>query len=438
MKYIICITASFLQILAVERGSGHLVIGDKNELIESGSSESDSSSDLSDNESVPSKTVVKFKTKLLELDSQGKETNKLKYTEFRCMRHKELESVKSPGNCKRPVQRYNAAIIRINHAEKQDKYNITKLNLTHNHEVSKELFDHDANEATRPKDNEPEIIEQQSQSQIIKFAELLEMILINKKTTKLIMAKKSKCLESMILLDGNKFPKRSILLYNDLRDSCFQFLDYFDEDGFEMLRSVIHSIDTNCFCAKCKCPIVDENHDSITCDYCYKEVISNVPRDFCRSTSRKKEVDSEKSDNEEKKEWQEELAEETKPVGQVAFDQDALVKLCGSQRKLKGFDSIELLEVGVSEIVRNSRSEVIKQITSDYRHPFNKDYLGSTSMKTNNVPYLAKVAIQRGIEGVRIMSSFFTLLGLGLGPAMAELITMILSIFFPINCSLFT
>ncbi|RNA06182.1 hypothetical protein BpHYR1_029388 [Brachionus plicatilis] len=78
------------------------------------------------------------------------------------------------------------------------------------------------------------------------------------------------CLESMILLDGNEIPKRSILLYNDLRDSCFQFLDYFDEDGFEMLRSIIHSIDTNWFCEKCKCPIVDENHDSIACDYCYK------------------------------------------------------------------------------------------------------------------------------------------------------------------------
>ncbi|RNA02112.1 hypothetical protein BpHYR1_046489 [Brachionus plicatilis] len=37
-----------------------------------------------------------------------------------------------------------------------------------------------------------------------------------------------------------------------------------------MLRSVIHSIDSNWFCEKCKCPIVDENHDSIACDYCYK------------------------------------------------------------------------------------------------------------------------------------------------------------------------
>ncbi|RNA06734.1 amiloride-sensitive sodium channel subunit [Brachionus plicatilis] len=55
----------------------------------------------------------------------------------------------------------------------------------------------------------------------------------------------------------------------------------------------------------------------------------------------KKEVDSEKSDNKEKEERQEELADETKPVGPVAFDQDALVKLCASQGKRKGVDSIE-------------------------------------------------------------------------------------------------
>ncbi|RNA42162.1 Adenylosuccinate lyase [Brachionus plicatilis] len=55
----------------------------------------------------------------------------------------------------------------------------------------------------------------------------------------------------------------------------------------------------------------------------------------------KKEVDSEKSDSEEKEERQEELADETKPVGPVAFDQDALVKLCDSQGKRKGVDFIE-------------------------------------------------------------------------------------------------
>ncbi|RNA33596.1 nucleosome-remodeling factor subunit BPTF [Brachionus plicatilis] len=132
---------------------------DKNEFIESSSSESDSSSDMSDNESVPSKTVQRT--------------------------------------------RFDAKV-----SKKQKKQD---------------------NEATAPKDHEPEIIEQQSQ---------------NSKTINTV--------------------------YNDLRDSCFQFLNNFDEDGFEMLRSIIHSIDTNWFCEKCKCPIFDENHDSIACDYCYK------------------------------------------------------------------------------------------------------------------------------------------------------------------------
>ncbi|RNA27487.1 hypothetical protein BpHYR1_050256 [Brachionus plicatilis] len=64
------------------------------------------------------------------------------------------------------------------------------------------------------------------------------------------------------------------------------------------------------------------------------------------ATEELREVVSEKSDNEEKEERQEELADETKPVGPVAFDQDALVKLCGSQGKRKGVDSIELFDVG--------------------------------------------------------------------------------------------
>ncbi|RMZ99182.1 proline-rich PRCC, partial [Brachionus plicatilis] len=96
----------------------------------------------------------------------------------------------------------------------------------------------------------------------------------------------------------------------------------------------------------------------------------------------KKDFDSEKSDNEEKEETQEELADETKPVGPVSFDHDALVKLCGSRGKRKGVDSIELLDVG----------------GNDYRPSSNKDYLGSSSRKTHHVTHIAKMAIERNQE----------------------------------------
>lgn len=135
----------------------------------------------------------------------------------------------------------------------------------------------------------------------------------------------------------------------------------------------------------------------------YLEYQHEDPEPFADEHQDKEEDDSEISDIEEKKEVrveerEEDFVDETKPAAPVAFDQDALVKLCGSQGKRKGVDSIELLNVGVNEIVGNNRSELVKQITSDYRPPSNKDYFGSSSRKTHHVTYLAKVAIERDQE----------------------------------------
>ncbi|RNA29030.1 hypothetical protein BpHYR1_028296 [Brachionus plicatilis] len=81
----------------------------------------------------------------------------------------------------------------------------------------------------------------------------------------------------------------------------------------------------------------------------FLEYQNEDPEPFADQHPDKKDFDSEKSDNEEKEETQEELVDETKPVGPVSFDHDALVKLCGSRGKRKGVDSIELLDVGESE-----------------------------------------------------------------------------------------
>ncbi|RNA25068.1 hypothetical protein BpHYR1_023866 [Brachionus plicatilis] len=126
----------------------------------------------------------------------------------------------------------------------------------------------------------------------------------------------------------------------------------------------------------------------------FLEYQNEDPEPFADEHPDKKVVDSEKSDNEEKEERQKELADETKPFGPVAFDQDALVKLCGSQGKRKSVDSTELLDLGVIEKVGNSSSKLMKQKTSDNRPPSNKGYLGSSSRKTNSVTYLAKMAIK--------------------------------------------
>jgi hypothetical protein len=84
-----------------------------------------------------------------------------------------------------------------------------------------------------------------------------------------VLANNTKCGEDQLVVDSSDVPKRAILLYYDLSGIEFKFKDYFDEDGFQMLRHLIHSMDTNWTCGKCDSSIVDANKDSIACDYCY-------------------------------------------------------------------------------------------------------------------------------------------------------------------------
>lgn len=46
----------------------------------------------------------------------------------------------------------------------------------------------------------------------------------------------------------------------------------------------------------------------------------------------------------------------------------------------------------------DNKAELMKQITSDYKPPSNKDYFGSSSRKTHQITYLAKVAVERDQE----------------------------------------
>lgn len=131
----------------------------------------------------------------------------------------------------------------------------------------------------------------------------------------------------------------------------------------------------------------------------YLEYQNEDPDPFADENVEKE--DTEIKDNQDNNQEDEQVYEQEtvfKQAEPVAFDQEALVKLCGSQGKRKGIDSIELLDVGVSDIVGNNRSELVKQITSDYRPPSNKDYFSSSSRKTHHVTYLAKVAIERDQE----------------------------------------
>lgn len=83
---------------------------------------------------------------------------------------------------------------------------------------------------------------------------------------------------------------------------------------------------------------------------------------------------------------------------QTVFDQEALIALCGSHGKKSKLDSIQITDVRANDIVGNNKAELMKQITSDYRPPSNKDYFGSGSRRTHQITYLAKVAVERDQE----------------------------------------
>lgn len=80
-----------------------------------------------------------------------------------------------------------------------------------------------------------------------------------------------------------------------------------------------------------------------------------------------------------------------------ALDDEALLRLCGSQGKKQKMD-IKLTDVSANEIVGDNKAELMKQITSEYRPPSNKEYFTSSSRRTHHVTYLAKVALERDQE----------------------------------------
>jgi hypothetical protein len=61
-------------------------------------------------------------------------------------------------------------------------------------------------------------------------------------------------------------------------------------------------------------------------------------------------------------------------------------------------EDIEFTEVSASAIVGDNQAELIKQVTSEYKPPSNKEYFTSSSKRTHHVTYLAKVALERDQE----------------------------------------
>jgi hypothetical protein len=77
------------------------------------------------------------------------------------------------------------------------------------------------------------------------------------------------------------------------------------------------------------------------------------------------------------------------------FDDEALKRFMGKRSKM---DEIQFTDVSVNEIVGDNKAELMKQITSEYKPPSNKEYFTNSSRKSHQITYLAKVAKERDAE----------------------------------------
>lgn len=82
--------------------------------------------------------------------------------------------------------------------------------------------------------------------------------------------------------------------------------------------------------------------------------------------------------------------------GQPSLNQEALRQL-GGKRKNQ-FDNIEITDVKMNDIIGDNKSELMKNITSNYKPPSNRDFFGGSSKKKHQITYLAYVAKERDEE----------------------------------------
>ncbi len=80
--------------------------------------------------------------------------------------------------------------------------------------------------------------------------------------------------------------------------------------------------------------------------------------------------------------------EQTAKKAPPELNQEALMKLCG---KKNSKETIELMNVKANDIMGDTKSNLMKQITKEYKPPSNRDYFGSGSKRKHQITYLAYV-----------------------------------------------
>ena len=81
----------------------------------------------------------------------------------------------------------------------------------------------------------------------------------------------------------------------------------------------------------------------------------------------------------------------------LELDSEALQKLCGGNKK-KHDVPFEITDVKANDIVGDNRSELMKQITNEYKPSSNRDFFAGGGRKKHQITYLAYVAQERDQE----------------------------------------
>jgi len=85
------------------------------------------------------------------------------------------------------------------------------------------------------------------------------------------------------------------------------------------------------------------------------------------------------------------------PIDAATMNQEAWSKLTGGGRKNK-LENIQIADINVKDLIGDNQANLMKQLTSNYKPPSNRDFFGSGSKKKHQITYLAYVAKEREEE----------------------------------------
>ncbi len=70
----------------------------------------------------------------------------------------------------------------------------------------------------------------------------------------------------------------------------------------------------------------------------------------------------------------------------------------GGGRKNYEFANVKITDVKLNDVIGDNKAELMKNLTSNYKPPSNREFFGGSSKKKHQITYLAYVAKEREEE----------------------------------------